>query len=77
MESKSIEAIFAARARAADAARAEVVERRHAAGFLTPRERIAALLDPGSAVEYGSLAGRSEDGDWIPTRGRRGLRGDG
>jgi acetyl-CoA carboxylase carboxyltransferase component len=69
VEPRLIEAIFAARASAADAARPEVVERRHAAGFLTPRERIAALLDPGTAVEYGALAGRSETGDWFATRG--------
>lgn len=35
----------------------EKVERQHAAGRLTVRERIDALLDPGSFQELGSLAG--------------------
>jgi acetyl-CoA carboxylase carboxyltransferase component len=69
MENEQVEAIFAARASVQDAARPDVVARRHATGFLTPRERIAALLDPGSAVEYGILSGRTSDGTWIPTRG--------
>jgi acetyl-CoA carboxylase carboxyltransferase component len=69
MDDKLIEAIHDARASAQDAARPDVIERRHASGFLTPRERIAALLDPGSAVEYGALAGRTHAGAWLPTRG--------
>jgi acetyl-CoA carboxylase carboxyltransferase component len=39
-----------------DAARPEMVERRHAAGRRTARENIDDLLDPGSFVEYGGLA---------------------
>ena len=35
------------------------VARQHAAGRLTVRERIDALLDPGSFAEIGSLAGRA------------------
>jgi acetyl/propionyl-CoA carboxylase alpha subunit len=38
-----------------DAARPEAVARRHASGHRTARENIAALCDPGSFVEYGSL----------------------
>ena len=43
---------------------AEKVERQHAGGKLTVRERIDALLDPGSFHEIGALAGRAtyEDG---------------
>ena len=43
----------------------EKVERQHAGGKLTVRERIDALLDPGSFHEVGTLAGRAtyEDGD--------------
>jgi acetyl-CoA carboxylase carboxyltransferase component len=35
----------------------EKVARQHAAGRLTVRERVAALLDPGSFREVGALAG--------------------
>jgi acetyl-CoA carboxylase carboxyltransferase component len=38
-----------------DAARPEAVERQHAQGKLTARERVDALLDPGSVVEVGAL----------------------
>lgn len=38
---------------------AEAVARHHAAGKLTVRERINALLDPGSFREVGKLAGRA------------------
>jgi acetyl/propionyl-CoA carboxylase alpha subunit/acetyl-CoA carboxylase carboxyltransferase component len=39
-----------------DEARPDAVGRRHAAGRLTARETVAALIDPGSFVEYGALA---------------------
>ena len=39
-----------------DAARMEAVAKRHAQGMRTARENIAALVDPGSFVEYGALA---------------------
>jgi acetyl-CoA carboxylase carboxyltransferase component len=38
-----------------DAARPEVVGRRHAAGRMTARETVAALVDEGTFVEYGQL----------------------
>jgi len=38
----------------------EKVERQHAAGRLTVRERIDALLDPGTFREVGALAGKAE-----------------
>jgi acetyl-CoA carboxylase carboxyltransferase component len=44
------------RALTEDAARAEAVERRHAAGGRTARENIEDLADPGSFVEYGRFA---------------------
>ena len=40
----------------------EKVARQHAAGRLTVRERIDALLDPGSFHEVGALAGRATYG---------------
>jgi acetyl-CoA carboxylase carboxyltransferase component len=43
-------------ARALDSARPEAVARRHRRGQRTARENIAALVDPGSFVEYGALA---------------------
>lgn len=68
LDSKRIEAIHEARARGYDAGRPEAVERVHASGHLTARERMAALLDPGSAVEFGVLQGRTESG-WVHTLG--------
>lgn len=41
----------------------EKVARQHAAGRLTVRERIDALLDPGSFHEVGALAGKATYGD--------------
>jgi acetyl-CoA carboxylase carboxyltransferase component len=41
----------------------EKIERQHAGGKLTVRERIDALLDPGSFHEIGILAGRATYGD--------------
>jgi acetyl-CoA carboxylase carboxyltransferase component len=46
----------ARRAATRDEARAEAVERRHAAGGRTARENVADLVDAGSFVEYGALA---------------------
>ncbi len=43
------------RAASLDAARPDVVERRHAAGRTTARETVAALVDEGTFVEYGQL----------------------
>jgi acetyl-CoA carboxylase carboxyltransferase component len=48
--------LLARRALTEDAARAEVVDRRHAAGGRTARENIADLVDVGSFVEYGRFA---------------------
>ena len=56
MDEKLIEELREARARAYDYARPEAVAKVHARGHLTARERIAALIDPGSLVEFGILA---------------------
>ena len=70
MDDALIERVMAARAEASDTGRPGAVATVHAAGHLTARERIEALLDPGSAVEYGVLSGRRIDtGDWVPTTG--------
>lgn len=69
MEEKLVEAVLKARRSTHDAARPDVIERRHAAGFLSPRERITKLLDPGSGVEFGAFSRRLNDGTWIPERG--------
>jgi acetyl-CoA carboxylase carboxyltransferase component len=48
--------LLARRALTEDAARAEAVERRHAAGGRTARENLDDLVDAGSFVEYGRFA---------------------
>ena len=48
--------LIARRERTQDAARADAVERRHAAGGRTARENLDDLVDPGSFVEYGRFA---------------------
>ena len=53
MDQSLIDEVRAAREAALDAERPEAVSAQHAAGHLTARERIAALCDSGSFVEYG------------------------
>jgi len=72
--------LLARRALTEDAARADAVERRHAAGGRTARENIADLVDPGSFVEYGRFAiaaqrGRRELQDLIERTPADGLLG--
>ncbi len=69
MDPARIDELEAARASQRDEARPDIVERVHQAGRLTARERIAALLDPDSEVEYGSIAARDDDGRWVPEAG--------
>jgi acetyl-CoA carboxylase carboxyltransferase component len=62
--------LLARRALTEDAARADAVDKRHAAGGRTARENLADLVDPGSFVEYGRFAiaaqrGRRELDDLI------------
>ncbi|MEL7207043.1 MAG: carboxyl transferase domain-containing protein, partial [Actinomycetota bacterium] len=59
MEAEQLQHIVDARARVLDQARPEAVARVHAAGRLTARERPPGLVDEGSFVEYGQLAGES------------------
>jgi acetyl-CoA carboxylase carboxyltransferase component len=68
MDPTLIDAIYQARANAYDSGRPEAVTRVHATHHLTARERIAALLDPGSEVEFGILQGRASHG-WVHTLG--------
>ncbi len=53
---EDLEELLERRALTLDEARPEAVGRRHAAGARTARENIAALIDPGSFVEYGRFA---------------------
>lgn len=69
MDAERIKALLQAREGQRDAARPEVVTRLHADGKMTARERVFALLDPDSAVEYGSIAAQTAEGDWIAEAG--------
>ncbi len=69
MRSERIEELEEARASQLDDARSEAAERVHASGRLTARERIGALLDPDSEVEFGSIAALASDGSWVPEAG--------
>lgn len=55
-----VEGIAARRQAAAELGGAQNVARQHEAGRLTVRERIDALVDPGSFREQGGIAGHSE-----------------
>lgn len=68
VDQELIDAVQAAHAAALDAARPEAVARVHANQRMTARERIAALLDRGSEVEFGALRGRGSGG-WVTTLG--------
>jgi acetyl-CoA carboxylase carboxyltransferase component len=61
LDEEAIAALHAERARAYDAARPEAVAKVHERGRLTARERIDAVLDPGSFVETGVLAGAADE----------------
>lgn len=69
MSDPRIEALLEARARKQDAARPAIVSRTHGTGKMTARERILALLDEDSAVEYGAIAAQSDSGEWIAEAG--------
>ncbi len=64
-----IDDLLAARVAQSDETRVAAVERVHDAGHLTATERLAALLDPGSAVPFGTIAAQSADGAWIAEAG--------
>ncbi len=69
MDQKLIDALKGARETRTDSSRADVVTEVHRRGRMTARERLASLLDEGSAVEYGSIAGQTKDGEWIAETG--------
>lgn len=69
MDKQDIENLRSAKIGNRDAARPDIVQRVHKANKLTARERIQAVLDPDSAVEYGSIAAQAEDGEWVPEAG--------
>jgi hypothetical protein len=69
MDPKDITALQKARDRLKDAARPDIVTRVHGTEKLTARERIELLLDPDSCVEYGGIAARTRDGDWVGEAG--------
>ena len=69
MQRDDIKALEDARDGQRDAARPEIVTRVGNTGKLTARERIRLLLDSGSAVEYGSIAAKSGDGEWVAEAG--------
>lgn len=68
LDRRLIEEIHEARARGHDTGRPDAVAKVHASGHMTARERIRALLDPGSAVEFGTVEGRTDAG-WVHTLG--------
>ncbi|HEX5527715.1 MAG TPA: carboxyl transferase domain-containing protein [Solirubrobacterales bacterium] len=79
-EREDLAELLARRALTEDAARADAVERRHAAGGRTARENLEDLVDPGSFVEYGRFAiaaqrGRRELEDLIARTPADGLIG--
>ncbi|MCU1504297.1 MAG: hypothetical protein JWM12_3651 [Ilumatobacteraceae bacterium] len=61
MDDATIDQLHEARERAYDGARPETVAKVHARGRLTARERIDAVIDPGSFVETGVLAGADDE----------------
>jgi len=56
LDQSLIDEVLSARAATLDRARPEAVAKVRARGHLTARERIAAVLDAGSFVEYGVMA---------------------
>ena len=69
MKPDDIRKLEAARGRLRDAARPDIVTRVHGTGKLTARERVGLLLDADSEVEYGRVAARSAEGEWVPEAG--------
>ncbi len=61
MDQAAIDELHEARRRAYDEARPEAVAKVHERGRLTARERIAAVIDEGSFVETGVLAGPDDE----------------
>ena len=64
-----INALNAAKATRLDANRPEAVARVRHTAKLTARERMTALLDPGTEVEFGSMAALDAEGGWVAEAG--------
>ncbi|MEC8977034.1 MAG: carboxyl transferase domain-containing protein [Actinomycetota bacterium] len=64
-----INKLRAAKALRLDASRPLAVEKVRSMGHLTARERTASLLDVDSEVEFGTIAARDGDGEWVPESG--------
>ncbi len=74
MDSDRLEQLRRARGAQRDAARPDIVTRVHDNGRLTAAERLELLMDPGSAVPYGTIAavdpGAGPDGNpWVAETG--------
>ncbi len=69
MDQKLIDALLEARNSQSDAARPDVVTRVHDHGRMTARERLTALLDADSTVEYGRIAAQTRDREWVAEAG--------
>lgn len=69
MDQKLIDSLNAVRDALKDESRPENVERVHATGKLTARERLSELLDPDSVVQYGAITAQTKDGEWVPEGG--------
>ena len=70
MDEQLVSQIVEARAATLDARRPAALASARAAGTMTARERVDALVDPGSFVEFGQLAGAAtESGDDLAADG--------
>ena len=69
MDQKRIDALLEARGERSDSARSDAVAAVRDSGRMTARERMHALLDPGSEVEYGAIAAQTREGGWVPEAG--------
>ena len=52
-----------------DAARPDIVQRINTGGKMTARQRVDALLDADSQVEFGAIAAQGAEGEWIAEPG--------
>ena len=69
MAASSLHKLLSAREHALGSDATRQAERSEASDRMTARERMEALFDAGSASELGMLAGRTTEGDWLPTEG--------
>ena len=69
MDETPLTRLKSAKTKRFDSARPDAVAKVHDSGHLTARERIANLLDPETAVEFGSIAAIDTEGNWVPEYG--------